>query len=382
MIKLKKPELRRIVGHNAARIGNITRNARDRFLRTESMVVAGQLTYDVVHQHGLASVRHYHRLTEDSIQLESGESLPVSKTVHAIPLVIVAPLAVNMLIYDLFPQRSFIKYLLAKGFDVYLIDWGKPGLKHASQTLATYANELVPSCVEAAHKHSGAKEISLHGWSMGGGLAAIHAATAGKAYVRNLIMLGTPIDAHANGAMGTYFKQLGRAMRTMRLNLRKLPAQLAYAPGWVNVLGFKLMDPVSSIRGYLNLATQLENREYVEQHANQAAFIDNLEAYPGGVIRDWMCSVWLENETAKGRFTVGHDIVHLDKVTANLLCIAGKKDNLTNVPCAKGIMSVVSSVDKEFFIGPGGHIGIMGGRESLATIWPKTAEWLAARSGR
>jgi polyhydroxyalkanoate synthase len=165
------------------------------------------------------------------------------------------------------------------------------------------------------------------------------------------------------------------------LNLRKLPAPLAYAPGWVNVIGFKLMDPVSSIKGYLNLITQLENREYVEQHANQAAFIDNLEAYPGGVIRDWMASVWIENETSKGRFTVGHDVVHLDRVTANLLCIAGKKDNLTNIPCARGMMNVVSSVDKEFFIGPGGHIGIMGGRESAHTIWQKTADWLASRSG-
>lgn len=380
MIKLKKPELRRVIGHNATRIRNITRNARDRFLRADTLVVAGQLGYDVIHREGLASVRHYHRLSSDTIALENGETLAVKPTVHPVPLIIVSPLAVNMLIYDLFPERSFIKYMLASGFDVYLIDWGKPGLKHASQTVATYVNELLPKCIAAARQHSGAAQISLHGWSMGGMLAALYAARDGKTSVRNLITLGTPVDAHANGAMGAYFKQLGRAMRTMRLSLRKLPAQLTYAPGWMNVVGFKLLDPVSSIKGYLNLITRLENREYVEQHANQAAFIDNLEAYPGGVLRDWTSSIWIENESAKGRFTVDHEVIHLDKVTANLLVIAGKKDNLSNVPCARGMMQVVSSIDKEFFIGPGGHIGIMGGKESLSTIWPKTAEWLAERS--
>ena len=51
-----------------------------------------------------------------------GKPLRVTRKRHRVPLVIVPPLAVNMLIYDLFPERSLVKYLLARGFDVYLID--------------------------------------------------------------------------------------------------------------------------------------------------------------------------------------------------------------------------------------------------------------------
>jgi polyhydroxyalkanoate synthase len=371
MLPLRKP--------SAKRIKTVTRNARDRFFKTDTMVVAGQLPYDLIHTEGLAQVRHYQALTEAEIPF-GGTTLTVAKHKHTIPVVIVSPLAVNMLIYDLFPNRSFIKYLLAHGHDVYLIDWGKPSLKNASQTVSTYVKDWLPKCIEAVKQDSGAAQVSLHGWSMGGMLAALYAASSEKNDVRNLITLGTPVDGYANGAMGRNFRQLNKVMKLARLNLRKLPAPLAYAPGWVNVIGFKLLDPVSSIKGYLNLAMQLENRQYVEQHANQAAFIDNLEAYPGAVIRDWTASIWLENETAKGRFTVGRDVVHLERITANLLCIAGRKDSLSNIPCCKAMMPLVSSTDKEFFIGAGGHIGILAGREATATIWPKTADWLATRS--
>ena len=31
-----------------------------------------------------------------------------------------------MLIYDLFPQRSLVRYLRARGFELYMVDWGRP----------------------------------------------------------------------------------------------------------------------------------------------------------------------------------------------------------------------------------------------------------------
>jgi polyhydroxyalkanoate synthase len=359
---------------------NITKNARDRVFKASSMVVAGQLPYDVVHQCDLASVRHYHPVTDSHILVQD-QPMPVSRTQHKIPLLIVAPLAVNMLIYDLFPERSFIKYLLAQGFDVYLVDWGKPGFKHASYTLSNYMFEMLPSCVAAVREHSGAPQLSLHGWSMGGMLAAVYAATTTENDVANLVMLGTPFNGHENGLMGRNYKRLNTLMRRTGLSLRRLPARVAYTPGWMNVIGFKMMDPVASLKGYVNLAKQIANRDYVEQHANQAAFIDHLEAYPGGVIRDFTSCVLLENETfLKGRMRLGNRVVQFSNIKANLLVVTGRKDNLATTQACMGVMKVVSSQDKELFVGGGGHIGILGGGEALKSIWPKTVSWLESRS--
>jgi polyhydroxyalkanoate synthase len=362
-----------------ARLRHMARNAADRLLRPDTLVTAGQLPFEVVKDNGLVSLRHYTALPQDSIVV-SGQTVPVQPQKFRVPLVIVPPLAVNMLVYDLFPERSFVKFLLASGFDVYLIDWGKPSRRHADYTLGTYVRELMPEFLDAVRQHSGENELSLHGWSMGGGLALAYAALSRDPGIRNIITLGTAIDGHANGALGRQYANLGRFLRSARLDWRRVPARWNYAPGWVNVIGFKLSDPVNSLKGYIDLLRNLDDREFVAQHANQGAFIDNLEAYPGGVIRDWMSSVWLENETASGQITVDGDVACFRHISASILGVAGKSDNLANPACCRRLMDVVGSEDREFYVAPGGHIGIVGGSQAPDSIWQKTVAWLGQRS--
>ena len=64
--------------------------------------------------------------------------------VQRTPLVLVAPLAVNMLIYDLFPQRSLVRYLRARGFELYMVDWGRPGRHHNHLSLSSYFADYLP----------------------------------------------------------------------------------------------------------------------------------------------------------------------------------------------------------------------------------------------
>jgi polyhydroxyalkanoate synthase len=211
---------------------------------------------------------------------------------------------------------------------------------------------------------------------MGGGMALAYTALFKDENINKVVTYGTPIDGHANGAIGQQYKRLAHLFKSARINFRKVPAKLLYTPGWANVIGFKLLDPVGSLKGYWNLISQLHDREFVAQHANQAAFIDSLEAYPGGALRDWFASIWLENETAHGHFKVGKAVANFKDITCPVLGIAGKSDNLANVACCKPITKVVGSEKSEFFIGPGGHIGIMSGKESPNTIWAKTVSWL------
>ena len=357
------------------RISHISTNSFHRLFKAQGMVRAGLSPFEVIHQEGIFSVRRYLPLTDTEITV-GDQTVPVSTTRNPIPLVLIAPLAVNMLVYDLLPERSFVRYLMAKGFDVYLVDWGKPTRKQAGLTLEHYIKEYLPACLKAVRAHSGSQKLNLQGWSMGGGMALAYTALFKDTDIHKIVTHGTPIDGHANGAIGKQYKRLANALNKARLDFRKVPAKLLYTPGWANVIGFKLLDPVGSLKGYWSLLTQLHDREYVAQHANQAAFIDSLEAYPGGAIRDWFCSVWLENELSRGEFKVGNDLARFENIQAPVLAIAGKSDNLANVACCKAILKVLPKDTTEFFIGPGGHIGIMSGKESPSTIWAKTASWL------
>ena len=358
-------------------------NAFDRVFRAASLVQAGQTPFETLHSDGLVSLRYYPPLQEDFIELD-GMVIPVERKTHRTPIVIIPPLAVNMLIYDLFPQRSLVRFLRVKGFEVYLIDWGIPKREHTHYNMHTYVAELLPAYLNRVREHSGEQELSLHGWSMGGMFTLFYSALSKDQHIRNAIVLGLPIDSHASGAIGWMYQRIADVAEVVRkrtgFKLHDLKPHWFYTPGWANTIGFKLTNPVGSVMGYWELLVRLGDREFVTNHATTSAFLDRMVAYPGGVIQDTVVRVWIDNQLAKGRIQIGEDFARLENVNANLLAIAGQEDTLATPGAAKRVMDHVSSADKTFRVAPGGHMGILAGSKAPRASWLELAEWLAVRS--
>lgn len=358
-------------------------NAFDRVFRAASLVQAGQTPFETLHSDGLVSLRYYPPLQEDFIELD-GMVIPVERKTHRTPIVIIPPLAVNMLIYDLFPQRSLVRFLRAKGFEVYLIDWGIPKREHTHYNMHTYVAELLPAYLNRVRDHSGEQELSLHGWSMGGMFTLFYSALSKDQHIRNAIVLGLPIDSHASGAIGWMYQRIADVAEVVRkrtgFKLHDLKPHWFYTPGWANTIGFKLTNPVGSVMGYWELLVRLGDREFVTNHATTSAFLDRMVAYPGGVIQDTVVRVWIDNQLAKGQIQIGEDFARLENVNANILAIAGQEDTLATPGAAKRVMDHVSSADKTFRVAPGGHMGILAGSKAPRASWLELAEWLAVRS--
>ncbi len=358
-------------------------NAFDRVFRAASLVQAGQAPFETLYSDGLVSLRYYPPLKEDFIELDD-LVIPVERTTHRTPIVIIPPLAVNMLIYDLFPQRSLVRFLRAKGFEVYLIDWGTPKREHTHYNMHTYVAELLPAYLNRVREHSGEQELSLHGWSMGGMFTLFYSALSKDQHIRNAIVLGLPIDSHASGAIGWMYQRIADVAGVVRkrtgFQLHSMKPHWFHTPGWANTIGFKLSNPVGSVMGYWELIVRLGDREFVTNHATTSAFLDRMVAYPGGIIQDTVVRVWIDNQLAKGQIQIGDDFARLENVNANLLAIAGQEDTLATPGAAKRVMDHVSSADKTFRVAPGGHMGILAGSKAPKASWLELAEWLAARS--
>lgn len=365
------------------RASRVLGNARDRLLHSRELSQAGLTPFEVIHDNGLVSLRHYHRLSEDLI-LVDGEPLHVAQKQHRIPLVIVPPLAINMLIYDLFPERSLVKFLLARGFDVYLIDWGIPGFKHTHYNLHTYVAELMPEFLEKVRAHSGEKELSLHGWSMGGIMTLCYGGLNRDENIRNQVVLAAPVNAHASGQLGKVYQFISARAAWVRehtgFRIHNINPRLLHTPGWANTLGFKMTNPLGSIMGYWDLLKKLGDRDFVVEHATNAAFLDHMVAYPGGVVQDMMVRIWIDNEMASGSMPIGDKEARLDRISANLLAFAGKTDTMVTKDAVITLLDLVASEDKSFHIAPGGHMGVLSGSGAPGSVWVKTADWLAERS--
>ena len=363
---------------NQARLGH----ARQRLFDPETLVRAGQTPYEVIHQDGPVSLRYYPPLAENEIEMADGSVVPVAKTFQRTPLVIVPPLAVNMLVYDLFPERSLVRYLRARGFELYLVDWGTPTRAQDKLDLASYFAGLLPKALEQVRAHSGKRKLSLHGWSFGGLFSLCQAAIGGDD-IANLVLVGAPVDYHDNGVLGERYKTLARHARWVKrftgLTAHRLPAALLRSPGRLNSLVFKLTSPMAAVKSYANLVANLHDEDYVSSHATNAAFLDGMVAYPGGVVQDFIDYLWIDNVLGHGQLPMPHPPADLSAVSAPILNITGRHDVIVTTACSQAMLRYVSSRDVTCRTLKGGHVGIVSSETAMTETWREMADWLIAR---
>ena len=358
-------------------------NGRARLFDAQQLSQAEQTPYETLFDDGLVKLRYYPPLTESAIPLSDGTVVPVSQTTQRTPLVLVAPLAVNMLIYDLFPQRSLVRYLRARGFELYMVDWGRPGRHHNHLSLSSYFADYMPKLLVQVRQHSGEQKLSLHGWSFGGLFSLCYAALGNDPDINNLVLIGAPTDYHRNGALGGQYRALSRRAKWIRkrtgLRIHDVPADLLRSPGWVNSLAFKLTNPIGSLQGYWSLMKNLHDRDFVASHATNGAFLDDMVAYPGGVIQDIIRYLWTDNVVAHGQLPMEGTDGHLNQVTANVLNITGANDPIVTPECSQAMKPLIRSKDKTFVTIDGGHMGILGSAAAQKQSWGRIAEWLIER---
>ena len=88
---------------------------------------------------------------------------------HKTPILMVYALINKPYILDLTKGGSFVEFLVNRGFDVYLIDWGTPGYEDKNMKLDDYILDYLPRAVNKVLRTSEVDELTLswllHGWN-------------------------------------------------------------------------------------------------------------------------------------------------------------------------------------------------------------------------
>lgn len=378
MTVMQRPDLRA-----SEKVFWFVRNAIERRLFTENLILANQTPYDEIYRRDIMSVRHYRPLEENEIRI-GDRVVPVSRERHRVPLVLVPPLAATSIIFDLMPQRSLVRYLLARGFDLYLIDWGEVTSEHAGLSLETYVLDWMPDALAQIRRHSGQEQLSLFGYCMGGLLCLMHGAAAGTSDIRNMVTVASPVDMHRSGVPGRILALARRpaqlAARRFKWSILNLSPRFLHIPGWVNSRIFKMTNPVGSLISYWDLLINLWDREYVEEHTTVSAWFNDMVDYPGEMVKTMLVKVMLNNQMARGRMRMRDQLLDFSRIGCPLLVFAGDDDKLVSIPAARKALDIVSSQDKDFRVAPGGHAGVFAGSKAPDAMWVPAADWLTGRS--
>ncbi len=367
------------------KVRDFVKNAYQRRRYPERFIQKDSTPYEEIHRDGIMAVRYYRPLAVDHLYIE-GETLVVRQQRYTRPLVLVPPLGVFAWIFDLMIERSLVRYLLAQGYEVYLIDWGNPkDPPYQGLTLEDYVVRWFPAAMQAIRAHSGQRQLNLMGYCMGGLLALLYLGCGDDRDVTALVTIASPLDARRMGVAGRLSQAIAAPSAWIRAHTRfrldQIDAERFHVPGkWVS-RAFKMTSPLSPFTSYLSMVRNLADREYIVRYMSMNAWFDNMADYPGGTVQEMLQKLGLANQLARGSLRIGQREVDFQRIDCDLLAFAGSSDAIVPMAAAYRIMDLVASRDKRFHLVPGGHAGVFAGASAVHTTWAISAEWLAERSG-
>lgn len=282
-------------------------------------------------------------------------------------------------VLDLLPGRSFAGHIASAGFDVFIADFGEPTSEDRFCDLAYYVDGLIRRSVRRVSALTGAPQVNIIGYCLGGTLSLLYTALH-PASVARLVLLTTTVDGDVKGGIPWVAHQMGLAGERYD-NPRLVPA--AEVKSW-----FEMLAPGSnSLIGRVNdLWDRLDDpADRLRDVRTMATWVDDVVPAPGRLLAELYQQFGPgRNKLMAGTATVGGRSVDLSSVTMPVMAVSAEKDAIAPPDGVDAIRSVVPHAQVVRL--PGGHVGIVAGRSAPA-LWQRTAEFLGspptteARSG-
>mgnify|MGYP003575328488 FL=1 len=293
---------------------------------------------------------------------------------HKTPLLLIYALINKPYIMDLTKGSSLVEYLVNRGFDVYLLDWGTAGLEDKNMKLDDYIMDFIPRAVRKVLRKSNAQEVSILGYCMGGTITSIFAALHNDLPIRNLIFMTTPFDFEETGIYGALLDE-------QYFDIDKVVQTLGNIPPEMIDFGNKLIKPMANIYGpYVSLFDRAEDESFVKNFKLLQKWLNDGIPFPGESYRQWIRDFYQKNKLIKGELVIRGRQVKLEAITANVLNLSGEMDNIAPPHQVEALMNRISSKDKQYIKLPVGHTSIAFGSKASKITYPTIGNWLEERS--
>lgn len=289
-----------------------------------------------------------------------------------VPIFIIYSLINQPFILDMISGGSTIEALVKKGFDVYMIDFGKPGLEDRDMTLDGFITEYIQNGVNKAIKHSGANEITILGYCLGGTLAAMYASVAQEP-IKNLVLFVTPVD-FSNPA---YFDKWVKALREDEIDSTRYIDEIGIIPASLVEAGIRLVTSPVYFTPYLSLFLNKDDKAYVEKWHRFNTWTKGHIPLTSGVAKQIIEDFTRHNKLIKNESKINGKQAKLSNIKASLLVVGTEGDRLVPLDHILPIMNEVASADKTAHILKGGHTGTSVQNGRLPEYLDK---WLQERS--
>jgi polyhydroxyalkanoate synthase len=295
------------------------------------------------------------------------------------PVLIVAAPIKRPYIWDLAPRHSAVRYCLSRHLSVYLLEWMPATQDGESAGLDDYAGGAISEGVAKVAAHAGAEPV-LMGHSLGGTLAAIHAAFD-PGGIRGLVLLGAPLS----------FQSGTSGFRDALVSL--------VPPGLLGteVVPGSLLSQVSALASPSTFVwSRLMDAALCAADPGASAVHAGIERWaldemplPGRLVREIVEWLYREDRFHRGTLTVCGREVGPSGLRLPTLMVINTSDDIAPpaamVPFAQAMPEQAAHVVE--YVGESGvglqHLALLVGLRAYTQVWPEIISWIKApRAGR
>jgi len=325
---------------------------------------------------------------------------PSTESVHATPLLIVPPWINKFYILDLGPQKSFIRYMVGKGFTVFIVSWVNPDARLKDKTFEEYMTEGLLAATDAVKRETSSEKINVIGYCVGGtllGTTLAYLAARGEEPFASATFFAAQVDFTKAGDLLLFIDD------TQLKALSEMMAERGYLDGARMATVFNMLRPKDLIWPYIVNNYMLGKKPFPFDLLfwNQ----DSTRMTPANH-NFYLREFYHENKLARGQMSIGGVKLDLGRVKLPIYELCAKEDHIapaksvfigsrlfggtvTYVLAGSGhIAGVINPPDKpkyQYWTNDKKAATLEAWQESATehpgSWWPHYAGWLAEHSG-
>lgn len=290
----------------------------------------------------------------------------------AVPLVFVMPFINRFRVVDLEPETSLVGRLVARGLEVFLVDWGAPRRIDAGIDFEDYVLRYLPRVIDA----TGYEQVDLLGLCLGGTLSTIFTATHPER-VRRLGTLVAPVDFSDMDLLSLWTD-------ARWFPVERLTAAFGNMPGGLVNQGFVWQKPVAAMTKLQRAWPKFDDASFAEFFCLLESWSNDGVDVPGAAYRRLIGELYRDNRLAKGELALrrGGEVhpVDLRAIRCPVFVASASDDQICPPPAAKALLDLVGTPEAQrtHVSVKGGHIAPLVGPKARASLQDPLADWLLA----